>query len=179
MTPLVPRFASHAKTSAVLTPDSWQAIFSNVRAEKGSKNNWHCWRKVATVRIGQHDAIYVNHGDLRGLYHNPKFFYRRVYGVVLFHTQSDTDERVELIDKMQLRVGMGMTFSGSITTVTMYLTDRTRFSERTYHKDEAIPNNFLYGAYLPATATDLQYGLLRSRKMYEWNYCPPPLKIED
>jgi hypothetical protein len=172
---IVPRFSQHGITTAVLTEDSWREIFGSATPEKG-RNNWHGHRKIARVRLARRDGLMVPQGDIQGLFFDPKHYWRRVYGVVLFQTQHDVDPTVPLIMPFQLRVGMGLCYHGDITSISMYFTPKTRMEERTYYVRDG---KALLGAFVDVKESDYEFGLMRTRKMFEWNYCPPPLKIGD
>lgn len=169
----VPQFSNHMGTSAILTEGSWRAIFGPATPETG-RNNWHGHRKIARVRIGRRDGLLVPQADIQGLYNDSRHYWRKVYGVVLFHTQHDVDPTVPLTTPFQLRVGMGLSYHGDITSVSLYITPKTRMDERTYYVKNGKPS---LGALIPVKDDDYEFGLMRTRKMFEWNYCPPPLKI--
>lgn len=169
----VPIFAKHLTTAAVLTEDSWRVIFGSATPEVG-RANWHSHRKIARVRIARRDGIMVPQGDIQGLFFDPEHYWRRLYGVVVVQTQHDVDKTVPLITPFQLRVGMGMCYHGDITSVSVYMTPKTRLDERTYYVKNGKVS---LGALIKVEESDYDFGLLRTRKMFEWNYCPPPLKI--
>lgn len=175
MSLVIPRFSYHARTTAMLTKDSWHEIFDPVASESG-KNSWHGHRKIARVRVAQRDGLYLPRGTIRGVFQEPGNYYRRVYGVLLYHIQHDLDQNVPFCDKIQLRVGHGMTFSGVVTTVTAYMTEDTRLSERTYYIDGA---DVSLGALIPVEDRDFDYGLHTTQAMQRWMYHSPPLKFTD
>jgi hypothetical protein len=170
---IVPHFASHSATTALLTEDSWHKIFDRAVPESG-RNNWNGHRKIARVRIARCNGLMVPQGDIQGLFQEPGHYWRRVYGVVLFQTQHDVDPTVPLITPFQLRVGMGLCYHGDITSISVYITPKTRMEERTYYVKNGKVS---LGAFVEVKDSDYEFGLLRTQKMFEWNYCPPPLKI--
>jgi hypothetical protein len=156
-----------------LSEDSWRTILGTAAPEAG-KNKWDGHRKIGKARLGRRDGIMVPQGDIQGLFYDPNHYWRRVYGVVLFHTKHDVDPTVPLVTPFQLRVGMGLSFHGDITSVSIYITPHTRMDERTYYVKNGKAS---LGALIEVKDSDYEYGLLRTRKMFEWVYCPPPLKI--
>lgn len=173
MSLVVPLFSSHMKTSAILTANSWLDIFDTVTPEK-SKRYEMCNRKIAKVRMARCNGLYVKQGDVLGIFHDSNHYWRKIYGVVLFHTQNEVDENVPFINTFQLRVGISMCYHGYLTSVSMYFTPETRIDERTYY---IVNNKVNLGALIPVTNKDYEFGLNRTKKMLNWDYSPQLLKI--
>lgn len=173
MSLVIPQFAVHMKTSAVLTVNSWLDIFDTTLPEK-SKRYGLCNRKIAKVRMGRCDGLYVSQGNILGLFHDSNHYFRKVYGVVFFHTQNEVDQNVPFVKPAQLRVGMNMCFYEEVSSISIYITPQTKMDERTYY----IKNgNVTFGALIPVKDSDYEFGLNKTKKMFAWDYSPQLLKI--
>lgn len=172
---IVPRFDSHCGSFATLNRDSWESIFANVYPDKEPAGRF--WRKYTAVRIGRKDAFYVSRAHLHGLYHSSDDWYRRMYGLVLFHVRHDQDRTIPFNSQTQLVVQPNnQILVGNVSSVSVFITELTRFTEETWKYDVRKKVRFQESKVVPVTNDDYDYGLLKADKMKEYIYHPPPLK---
>lgn len=180
MSVIIPRFDDNSHSMKVLAEDSWREIFDPVCAEENKqpvsdyRRRLSGCRKVAQVRLAHHNGLMVPQGKIEGLLPDVGHYWRKIYGVVLFHIRDVASHDIKFSTPFQLCVSLDARFQGDVTHVSVYMTPKTRIEDRTYYINRG---KISLGAIIDVKKSDYDFGLLRTDSMLKWNYCPPPLKL--